>query len=123
MSDPLNIFAVDNLKTLTGYTINPIIGKRKDIEAAIQKYYYEAQEGTEETTEKFDEIIKDIETEENLELIKEIDADGDKHSIEELTKKRRSYVCAIPLFSKPLLLRPATCLLSYGENGPRTLSR
>ena len=87
MSDPLNIFAIDNVKTLTGYTINPIIGKAKDIEAAIQKYYYEAQEGLQETTERFDEIIKDIESEEKLELIKEIEHDADRHTIEELTEE------------------------------------
>lgn len=87
MSDPLNIFAIDNIKTLTGYTINPIIGKANDIDAAIQKYYYEAQGGTEETSVKFDEIIKDIETEEKLELIREIEADTDKQSIEELTEE------------------------------------
>jgi len=87
MSDPLNIFAIDNLKTLTGYTINPIIGKVKDIDTAIQKYYYEAQEGVEETSAKFDEIIKDIEIEEKLELIREVEAAEDRHSIEELTEE------------------------------------
>ena len=87
MSDPLNIFTIDNLKTLTGYTINPIIGKVKDIEAAIQKYYYEAQEGVEETSQKFDEIIKDIESAENLELIKNLEADANNQSIEELTEE------------------------------------
>jgi len=88
MADPLNIFAIDNVKTLTGYTINPIIGRAKDIDVAVQKYYYEAQEGVEETTAKFDEIIKDIESDQKLELVKEVAAAArSAASIEELTEE------------------------------------
>src|SRR3990167_789170 len=59
MADPLNIFAIDNIKTLTGYTINPIIGRVKDIEKTIQKYYAEEQ-GFETPTETFEGIIREI---------------------------------------------------------------
>src|SRR3989344_3690612 len=39
MADPLNIFAIDNVKALTGLEINPIIGRSKDILQAIDNYY------------------------------------------------------------------------------------
>ena len=39
MADPLNIFTIDNVKVLTGYTINPIIGRPKDIAQTIEQYY------------------------------------------------------------------------------------
>lgn len=73
MADPLNIFAIDNIKALTGYTINPIIGRIKDIEKTIQKYY--AQGGGPETpTETFEGIIREIKDTGELELIRDVQA-------------------------------------------------
>lgn len=42
MADPLNIFAIDHVKTLTGYKINPIISSPQDISAAIELSYPDA---------------------------------------------------------------------------------
>ena len=70
MADPLNIFAIDNIKALTGYTINPIISKPKDIEKTIEKYYGR-QEAFFTPTETFEAIIKDIKDTGELELVKE----------------------------------------------------
>jgi type IV pilus assembly protein PilB len=39
MSDPLNIFAIDDLKFLTGCDIEAIVSTESDIAAAIEKYY------------------------------------------------------------------------------------
>jgi len=39
MSDPLNIFAIDEIKLLTKYQIEPIIATEDDIKEAINKYY------------------------------------------------------------------------------------
>ncbi len=57
MADPLNIFAIDNIKALTGYTISPIISKTKDIEKTIEKYYGR-QEGFVTPSESFEAIIR-----------------------------------------------------------------
>ena len=70
MADPLNIFAIDNIKALTGYTISPIISKTKDIETTIEKYYGR-QEGFVTPSESFEAIIKDIKDTGELELVKE----------------------------------------------------
>lgn len=70
MADPLNIFAMDNIKALTGYTINPIISKTKDIEKTIEKYYGR-QEAFVTPTETFEAIIRDIKDTGELELVKE----------------------------------------------------
>jgi type IV pilus assembly protein PilB len=83
MADPLNIFVIDNVKTLTGYTINPIISRGKDIEKTIQKYYFEEQEAG-SASKVFEEIIKDIKDTEELELIREAQG-GDQLAVEELT--------------------------------------
>jgi type IV pilus assembly protein PilB len=76
MADPLNIFAIDNIKTLTGYTINPIIGRIKDIEKTIQKSYAREQ-GFETPTETFEGIIREIKDAGELELIKDVQAGGE----------------------------------------------
>jgi type IV pilus assembly protein PilB len=39
MSDPLNIFVMDDLKTLTNYKIDPVIATENDIKDAINKFY------------------------------------------------------------------------------------
>src|SRR3989344_4145127 len=70
MADPLNIFAIDNIKALTGYTISPIISKTKDIEKTIEKYYGR-QEGFVTPSESFEAIIRDIKDTGELELVKE----------------------------------------------------
>jgi len=85
MADPLNIFIIDNVKALTGYTISPIIGRPKDISETIEKYYQEEEEEEiADPTETFAGIIKDIHDTSELELVKDGGADG-RSSIEELT--------------------------------------
>ena len=59
MADPLNIFAIDNLKTLTGYTINPILARKNEIGKAIEEYY-KTKEKTVEISRAFENIVKDI---------------------------------------------------------------
>ena len=39
MSDPSNIFAIDELKFLTQYNIEPVVASETAIEAAIERYY------------------------------------------------------------------------------------
>lgn len=53
MSDPLNIFALDDLKKLTGLEINPVLASSADIEAALERFYQEsAKEEIENILEK-----------------------------------------------------------------------
>ncbi|MGE0268992.1 MAG: GspE/PulE family protein [Candidatus Omnitrophota bacterium] len=89
MADPLNIFIIDNVKALTGYTINPIISRTAEIENAIQLYYAEIE--TEEPStgngaplETFDDIIKDIKDIEDMELVKDVDSPASSGNIEEI---------------------------------------
>ncbi|MCD6539824.1 MAG: Flp pilus assembly complex ATPase component TadA [Candidatus Omnitrophica bacterium] len=53
MSDPLNIFALDDLKRLTGLEINPVLASSTDIEAGLERFYREsAKEEIENILEK-----------------------------------------------------------------------
>jgi type IV pilus assembly protein PilB len=39
MSDPSNIFAIDDIKFLTGYNIEVVVASEAAIQTAIEKYY------------------------------------------------------------------------------------
>ncbi|MEM7151926.1 MAG: type IV-A pilus assembly ATPase PilB [Myxococcota bacterium] len=58
MSDPSNIYAIDDLKFLTGLNIEPVVTTDAAIEEAIARYYDQP-----ETLESYDEVIGDLEFE------------------------------------------------------------
>ena len=64
MVDPLNIFAIDHVKALTGYKINPIISSAEDILQAIELFYPDAAKIV------IDDLVKEM-TNSSIELIKE----------------------------------------------------
>src|SRR6187455_2550728 len=39
MTDPTNVFAMDDIKFMTGYNVEPVVASEGGILAAIQKYY------------------------------------------------------------------------------------
>ncbi|MEN1759275.1 type II secretion system ATPase GspE [Anoxynatronum sibiricum] len=53
MADPLNIFAVDDVKIATGMQVEPVIASKEDILNAIGLYY--EKESAEKALEEFDE--------------------------------------------------------------------
>ena len=80
MADPLNIFVIDNVKTLTGLNITPIIAGISQIQKTIEQYY------SGDSSETLAQIIKDIKQAEDLELIKDVE-DDDKSAIEDLSQE------------------------------------
>ncbi|MDP3787558.1 MAG: GspE/PulE family protein [Candidatus Omnitrophota bacterium] len=62
MADPLDIFALDDLKILTKYEIDPVIATAKDIAGAIANYY--GAEGL-----SIEKIVEDVKTEEAVEVV------------------------------------------------------
>jgi len=64
MADPLNIFAIDAVQSLTGYKINPVIAPSQDITVAIELAYPDV------TTGIIDDLVKEISVT-SIELIKE----------------------------------------------------
>ncbi len=59
MADPLNIFAIDEIKSLTGFQIGILITTDKDIDEAIDQYYGEsAHEAIEEIMEGMEKVGK-----------------------------------------------------------------
>jgi type IV pilus assembly protein PilB len=64
MADPLNIFAIDHVKSLTGYKINPIISSSQDILQTIELYY------PDNARDIVDDLVKEM-TSSSIELIRE----------------------------------------------------
>ncbi len=71
MADPLNVFAMDDIKQLTGLEVVPIITTQGDVQAAIEKYYGSAVAATIEKLAK--ETLPEIgiakEKQEDVEII------------------------------------------------------
>ncbi|MCX5668070.1 MAG: ATPase, T2SS/T4P/T4SS family, partial [Candidatus Omnitrophica bacterium] len=66
MVDPLNIFAIDDIKAVTGFNISPIITADEDIKEAISQYY---EENTYTAIEK---IVDDMKGTVDINVIEEI---------------------------------------------------
>jgi len=62
MADPLNVFVIDDLRSLTGLNIGIIISSQKEVQDAIDQYYGE------NTHEVIEELIEDLKTQE-MEII------------------------------------------------------
>ena len=54
VADPFNIFAIDEMKTLTGFKISTSVTTEKDIDEAISQYY------DEDTYATIDKIVTDM---------------------------------------------------------------
>src|SRR6185436_915937 len=39
MTDPTNVFAMDDIKFMTGYTVEPVVASEVAISEAVEKYY------------------------------------------------------------------------------------
>ncbi|ABC80398.1 type IV-A pilus assembly ATPase PilB [Anaeromyxobacter dehalogenans] len=75
MSDPSNIFAIDDVKFLTGYNVEVVVASEQAIREAIEKYYAEKGPDLDEVMQGFDDSEVAI-----------IEADGDDMNVVDLEK-------------------------------------
>ncbi|TMB07951.1 MAG: type IV-A pilus assembly ATPase PilB [Deltaproteobacteria bacterium] len=71
MSDPSNIYAIDDIKFLTGYNIEVVVASEQAIKEALEKYYTEKAPSYEEVMEGFDEneIAFEHDSEEGINVV------------------------------------------------------
>ncbi|RLD16866.1 MAG: type II secretion system protein GspE [Caldiserica bacterium] len=85
MSDPLNVFAIDDLRMMTGKDVKVVIASESEIKNAIDKYY-----GAKET---IDDILREMEEPEvtpggdDVELVEEKEEGGDVIALEAQTEE------------------------------------
>ncbi|MBI5143789.1 MAG: Flp pilus assembly complex ATPase component TadA, partial [Candidatus Omnitrophica bacterium] len=65
MADPLNIFAIDDIKALTGFKINPVITTDKDMNDAIAQYYEES------AYTAIEKIVEDMKESAEIKMVEE----------------------------------------------------
>ena len=80
MSDPLNIFLMDDLKTLTSYKIDPVIATENDLKEAINKYYGVQTQ----------EIAKIIEEMPDIDDVEVESSDEEKIDVSEMAEESQS---------------------------------
>ncbi|HEV2489906.1 MAG TPA: type IV-A pilus assembly ATPase PilB [Candidatus Acidoferrales bacterium] len=82
MTDPTNVFAMDDIKFMTGFNVEPVVASESAISEAIAKFYGAAESG-----EELDKVMKDLAGgEADLELAQE-EADMDLASLEKAAEE------------------------------------
>jgi type IV pilus assembly protein PilB len=82
MTDPTNVFAMDDIKFMTGFNVEPVVASETAIAEAISKFY-----GSVESGEELDRVMKDLAGDEAaLELAQE-EADMDLASLEKAAEE------------------------------------
>jgi type IV pilus assembly protein PilB len=78
MADPTNVFAMDDIKFMTGYNVEPVVASELGIKAAIDNYY-----GTTASLE-LKKVMEDLQTESNADL--EVLEDDEELDVEALAE-------------------------------------
>ena len=79
MTDPTNVFAMDDIKFMTGFNVEPVVASETAIAEAISKFYGEA-----ESEEELSKVMKDLSAEENADL--ELAAEEQEMNLAELER-------------------------------------
>ena len=66
ISDPLNVFAIDDLKMMTHFKIDLVIAPDNEIKDAINSYY-----GTKAETQEIAKILEEVKSGEDVEIVEE----------------------------------------------------
>ena len=56
MTDPTNVFAMDDIKFMTGFNVEPVVASESAIGEAISRFYG----GSEANTEELSKMMKDL---------------------------------------------------------------
>jgi type IV pilus assembly protein PilB len=79
MTDPTNVFAMDDIKFMTGFNVEPVVASETAIAEAITKFYGEVQ-----SEEELNKVMKDLTGEETADL--ELAAEEREMNLSELEK-------------------------------------
>ena len=69
MVDPSNVFAIDDVKFMTGYNVEPVVASEASIKEAIDKHY--------DSADMLQTVMQDIQEEVNFDVIEDIDEEVD----------------------------------------------
>jgi type IV pilus assembly protein PilB len=79
MTDPTNVFAMDDIKFMTGFNVEPVVASETAIAEAISKFY-----GATGSEEELSKVMKDLTGEDNADL--ELAAEEQEMNLSELER-------------------------------------
>src|SRR4030088_212424 len=82
MTDPTNVFAMDDIKFMTGFNVEPVVASESAIGEAITRFYG----GSDGDSEELSKMMKDLVDDEELELASE-EAELDAASLEKAAEE------------------------------------
>ncbi|HEY4815795.1 MAG TPA: type IV-A pilus assembly ATPase PilB [Candidatus Acidoferrum sp.] len=82
MTDPTNVFAMDDIKFMTGFNVEPVVASESAIGEAITRFYG----GSDGDSEELSKMMKDLVDDEELELAAE-EAELDAASLEKAAEE------------------------------------
>ena len=91
MADPTNLHAIDDIKFLTGYNVEPVVASETAIQTAIEHYYTVGP--------SYEEVMADLELEDN-----DIDFSADEEEVNALELERASEDAPVVRLVNVLLL-------------------
>ena len=80
ITDPLNIFITDDIKTLTGFKISPVLTTEKDIKEALKQYYGES------ATTAVERIVESMKGADDIKVIEAVTREGASDSSSDLLR-------------------------------------
>ncbi|NOY54063.1 MAG: type IV-A pilus assembly ATPase PilB [Deltaproteobacteria bacterium] len=75
MVDPSNVFAIDDVKFMTGYNVEPVVASEGSIKQAIDQYY--------DSADMLQTVMQDIQDEINIDIIEDVEEDLDLGEIKQ----------------------------------------
>jgi len=117
MSDPLNLFAMDDIKALTGYKIGTLITSEKEIEEAIDEYYEASAKDT------IEGLIDDITAGDKIKMIDRGDEDLDSDTLAKLVQEAPVVKITNLLLSEAVKVRASDILIEPQEKTLRVRYR
>src|SRR5487761_1787879 len=82
MPDPTNVFAMDDIKFMTGFNVEPVVASETAIAEAISKFY-----GTAESVEELDKVMKYLAGEDAALELSQEEADMDLADLEKAAEE------------------------------------
>ncbi len=118
MSDPLNIFAIDDLRSITSLDIGIIIASHKEVQDAIDQYYGE------NTHEAIEELMEDLKIQE-MEIIQigEVEEKVDSERLFKLVEEAPVVKLTNMILENGIKARSSDILIEPMENSVRVRYR
>lgn len=118
MADPLNVLAVDDIKSFTGFNIEPVITNEKDINDVIAEYYESP------THEAIERIVEDLKTESDLRILEgKKDTEFSQAELLRLTQEPPVVKLTNLLLAEAVKMRASDILIEPLENTLRVRYR